>query len=99
MLNVQMTKFVKLGGVSKVQTNMMKMDTTKMDTTKMDMMKTDMTKMDMTKMDMMKMDTKTKVKMTVIVSQTARVVLVGAMAAVEPVAPVIVMKSVRKEIA
>ena len=37
--------------------------------------------------------------MTVNVSQIARIVPVGMMAAEEPVAPAVVMKSVRKEIA
>ena len=55
--------------------------------------------MHMMKMDMMKMDTMTEIPMTASVYQIARVVPVGMMAAVEPVAPAIVTRSAHKEIA
>ena len=78
---------------------MTKMAMTKMAMTKMDMTKMYTMKMNMTKMDMTKMDTMTEIPMTASVYQIARVVPVGMMAAVEPVAPAVVMKSARKEIA
>ena len=71
----------------------------KMAMTKMAMTKMDTMKMDMMKMDMMKMDTMTEIPMTASVYQIARVVPVGMMAAVEPVAPAIVTRSAHKEIA